>query len=121
MEKKISVAAFILVVFTITSTTMWGVNKADMVQHTGTQITKANKAVVKVSPNPTKDGVVAVNSNLPKEELNFYVFDLEGTLLHQLTLVGTKEHKISKLNKGTYIYEVFQNNVSVEQGKIFAN
>ncbi len=117
MDKKISVAAFILVVFTVISTTMWGVNKSGNKIVNDTE-TPSKKTFVKLFPNPAINGVTTVSSLSINDELNFYVFDAEGTLLHQVVLKDTKPHKISDLKKGTYIYEVFKNSESIEQGNL---
>ena len=78
------------------------------------------KSNVRLSPNPTSNGTVKINSNI-NEPLHFYVFDLEGTLLYRIALNGKAEKKITNLKKGTYTYDVFKNDESIEQGKIIAN
>ena len=77
------------------------------------------KSSVRLSPNPTSNGTIKINSNI-NEPLHFYVFDLEGTLLYRIALNGKAEKKITNLKKGTYTYDVFQNDESIEQGKIIA-
>lgn len=72
---------------------------------------------VRLSPNPSFDGTVNVVSNLD-ETVHFYIFDLEGTLIYQAVLKNKEEKKIDKLVKGTFTYDVFQNDESVEEGKI---
>jgi hypothetical protein len=72
---------------------------------------------VRLYPNPTSDGVVTISS-ITNEALFFYVFDVEGTLIRQVELKAREEKKITGLGKGTYSYDVFQNDESIEQGKI---
>lgn len=79
------------------------------------QIEKKN--TIRLYPNPSTDGTVTVNSN-SNDLLYFYVFDLEGTLLHRITLKGKDHRTINNLKKGTYMYDVFKNDESIEQGKI---
>ena len=62
-------------------------------------------------PNPTPNGVITVNSTI-NEPLHFYVFDLEGTLLHRIILRGKEQKTITNLKKGTYMYDVFKNDES---------
>ncbi|HVG17117.1 MAG TPA: T9SS type A sorting domain-containing protein [Chitinophagaceae bacterium] len=77
----------------------------------------AKKNVVRLYPNPTSNGTITVNSNT-NEPLHFYIFDLEGVLISRVHLKG-KEHKtITGLTKGTFSYDVFKNDESIEQGKI---
>ena|SRR5947209_5916446 len=75
------------------------------------------KDAIKLSPNPSYDGKVSVVSNV-SETLHFYIFDLEGTLIYQAVLNNKEGKTIDKLNKGTYMYDVFQNDESIEEGKI---
>ncbi len=66
------------------------------------------KSVVELYPNPTWDGRVNIRiSNT--EPLHFYVFDVSGTLMHQITLKGKNRYKIANLKKGIYMYDVFSN------------
>jgi hypothetical protein len=72
---------------------------------------------VSISPNPSYTGDISVTSK-SEQELHFYIFDLEGTLIYQ-TVLKTKEKKaINSLNKGTYMYNVFANDESIEEGKL---
>lgn len=76
----------------------------------------AKKVAVKLYPNPSYGKItVSANANSP---LHFYIFDLEGTLVYQ-TVLNNKERKtIDQLRKGTYLYDVFEKDESIEEGKI---
>jgi hypothetical protein len=76
----------------------------------------ARKVAIKLYPNPSfgKVSVSAVTTG----KLNFYVFDLEGTLIYQAVLSNKERKRIENLQKGTYVYDVFQNDESVEEGRI---
>lgn len=73
--------------------------------------------IVKLNPNPTFDGKINITSSAD-EELHFYVFDLEGTLMNRITLQGKTKILLPNLRKGTYTYDVFKNDESIEQGEI---
>jgi hypothetical protein len=75
------------------------------------------KSTIKLYPNPSPNGVITVSSTI-NEPLHFYVFDLEGTLLHRIILKGKDQKTITNLKKGNYIYNVFRNDESIEQGEI---
>lgn len=77
----------------------------------------SKKDYVRLYPNPTSDGTLTINS-ITNEPLHFYVFDLENTLLYRIELKGKEQKTISDLKKGTYTYDVFMNDESIEQGKI---
>jgi hypothetical protein len=73
--------------------------------------------VVKLYPNPSYNGSVTVSATTD-DVLVFFLFDLEGKLLNQETLKEQKKVTISGLKKGTYMYNVFRKDESVEGGKI---
>lgn len=75
------------------------------------------KSAVKLYPNPSY-GKVSVSANMPSSSLHFYVFDLEGTLVYQTVLNNKDRKTIEHLKKGTYLYDVFENDESIEEGKI---
>lgn len=73
--------------------------------------------VVRITPNPSKDGAVTVISQCTAP-VYFYVFDVEGTLIKQVQLAPGAQSKIHIVQKGVYAYDVFRNDEGVEQGKI---
>lgn len=74
------------------------------------------KTVIKLYPNPSygKLSVSAVTSST----LHFYIFDMEGTLVYQAVLNNKERKTIDNLKKGTYLYDVFEKDESIEEGKI---
>lgn len=52
------------------------------------------------------------------EKLHFYLFDLEGTLISQVVLNSNEKSVVNNIKKGTYIYTVFANDTSIEEGKL---
>ena len=75
------------------------------------------KVALKLYPNPSTDGTIRVVSNTDGK-LNFYIFDLEGTLLHQAVIKEKGKHTISNLKKGVYTYDAFYNDEGIEHGKL---
>ena len=77
------------------------------------------KINVRIYPNPSTNGTVYISSNHnSNKELQFYVFDLEGTMMHNIKLNAKGKKIISGLRKGVYMYDVFKNDESIERGKI---
>jgi len=74
------------------------------------------KSIVKLYPNPSY-GKISVTANT-SSMLHFYIFDLEGTLIYQAVLKNKDRKIISNLKKGTYLYDVFENDESIEEGNI---
>lgn len=79
--------------------------------------TVSQKNIVRIYPNPSYDGTVNIVSNTT-DKLHFYIFDLEGTMIHQIILKNKQKHKVANLKKGVYMYDVFKDDKGVEQGKI---
>lgn len=78
--------------------------------------TESKKATVKLYPNPSfgKISVTAIAST----PLHFYIFDLDGTMVYQAVLNNKERKIIDNLKKGTYLYDVFEKDESIEEGKI---
>jgi hypothetical protein len=77
---------------------------------------RVKKNVVKIYPNPSFGKIsITANTTLP---LHFYIFDLEGTLIYQTVLKNKDKRNLDNLKKGTYMYDVFENDESIEEGKI---
>ena len=74
------------------------------------------KTVVKLYPNPSY-GKLSVSATT-SSTLHFYIFDLEGTLVYQAVLNNKERKTIDNLKKGTYLYDVFEKDESIEEGKI---
>ena len=77
---------------------------------------RTKRTAIKIYPNPSygKLSVSAITSS----SLHFYVFDLEGTLVFQAVLQNKERSTIENLKKGTYAYDVFEKDESIESGKI---
>jgi len=80
------------------------------------QTTSLRKNAVKLYPNPSY-GKLSVSANT-NTSLHFYIFDLEGTLVYQAILNNKDKKSIENLKKGTYLYDVFEKDQSIEEGKI---
>jgi hypothetical protein len=74
------------------------------------------KAVVKIYPNPSY-GKLSVSAST-SSTLHFYIFDMEGTLVYQAVLNNRERKTIDNLKKGTYLYDVFEKDESIGEGKI---
>ena len=77
------------------------------------------KINVRIYPNPSPNGTVYISSNHNSDqEIQFYVFDLEGTMMHNIKLNAKRKQTITGLRKGVYMYDVFRDDESIERGKI---
>lgn len=50
--------------------------------------------------------------------IRFYMFSVEGRLVKELNIYGTKKISITQLEKGIYIYDFFSNDERLKNGKI---
>jgi hypothetical protein len=83
--------------------------------NSGTKFSRKDRAV-KVYPDLVKRLMHV--KNIETEPLDFFVFDLEGTLIRHFKMDEGDHRKISGLYKGLYVYQVFMGDEMSESGKI---
>lgn len=118
MKRKIFSFILVAAVFTATATSEKTIIVDDFSKPVLKDSLEATKKIIKLYPNPSTNGTVSVVSNKPDTELYFFVFDLEGTLINQKILKGKKIYTVQNLKKGVYLYDVFEKDLSIEQGRI---
>ena len=117
MKKQIGTVLLLLaasISFTVYGHTP-AVKQADPVSFSKRITSKKN--AIKIYPNPTRNGSITVSS-VSSDSLYFYIFDLEGVLVSRLILKAKEKKTIHDLKKGIYLYDVFHEDESIEQGKI---
>ena len=62
--------------------------------------------------------LVSVKSVRNTNRTQFYMFNIEGNLVKEYSINGSKKITITQLEKGTYIYEFFNNDERLKNGKI---
>jgi hypothetical protein len=77
---------------------------------------EAKKNVVKLYSKKEK-GTVIITSHR-SFDVQLYIFDLEGTIMHQSILKSNKRTKVTDLAKGTYTYTIFAKDESIEEGQL---
>ena len=76
-----------------------------------------NNSSVKIYPDALKRVMHVVAKENDGKEIDFFVFDLQGTLVLNYKM-KTKDHqKISGLARGAYIYRVFSGDNETANGK----
>lgn len=77
------------------------------------------EAFIKIYTDPTTNGTLCVSLlNEKNQDLQFYMFDLEGKLIDNFFLKTKTIKKIDQLRKGIYMYDVFKNDESIERGSV---
>ena len=56
--------------------------------------------------------------NIDESTLDFFVFDLEGTLVRHFKMEEGDHKKVGGLDKGSYMYQVFKGDEMSESGKL---
>jgi len=77
---------------------------------------RSKEKEVKIYPDMLKR--VMHVKNLENKEVDFFVFDSQGTILVHYKMNEKEHKKINNLEKGTYTYQVFKNDEMSESGKI---
>lgn len=62
--------------------------------------------------------LVSVKSSRIMRRIQFYMFNLEGSLVKEYDISGSKVITICLLPKGIYLYEFFNNDQRLKNGKI---
>ena len=67
----------------------------------------SNNSSVKIYLDPPQKKLHVIAKDTKGKQIDFFVFDVEGTLIHNHKMKTNDHHKITNLSKGTYIYRVF--------------
>jgi hypothetical protein len=79
--------------------------------------TKLNNEAVKIYPDAIKRSMHVIAKGNDVATTDFYVFDLEGTLMKHFKMAPRDHQKIQGLKRGTYIYRVFSGDEETAAGK----
>jgi hypothetical protein len=86
---------------------------------TGLKNDFSKEGIIKIFPDPKDNGTVYVSLlNEKNQDLQFYMFDLDGKLIDNFHLKTKTINKIDRLHKGIYMYDVFKNDESIERGSV---
>lgn len=76
-----------------------------------------NNDAVKIYPDIIKREMHVVAKDNEGQEITFFVFDLQGSLLHQYKMKSKDHYRITGLKKGTYVYRVFNGDEETATGQ----
>ena len=88
----------------------------DSIIITKTQTNKKYK--VKLYPNATSEVLFFSASGEDGKVYQFYLFDMDGKLVKQTQTRNRETTLISKIEKGTYLFEVFSDDERIENGNL---
>jgi len=111
--KKLSIySSLALLGFTQSCSVTENVNTAD------SKKVRSSKKEKEVKIYPDMLRRVMHVKNLENKEVDFFVFDSQGTILVHYKMNEKEHKKINNLERGTYTYQVFKNDEMSESGKI---
>ena len=76
-----------------------------------------NNSSVKIYPDIIKREMHVVAKENEGKNVDFFVFDLQGTLMQNYKLKAKDHFRITGLTKGTYVYRVFCGDEETASGK----
>lgn len=76
-----------------------------------------NNSAVKIYPDALKREMHVVAKNNDGKVIDFFVFDLQGTLVQNYKMNAKDHYRIAGLARGTYIYRVFNGDEETAAGK----
>jgi len=85
------------------------------------KLVTGKKSAVSLFMNDDENSLKVIAGKNDKKQVDFFVFDIEGTLVHNYRMNANDEKKITGLQKGIYIYRVFCGDEETAAGKIEIN
>ncbi|MBL0067577.1 MAG: T9SS type A sorting domain-containing protein [Chitinophagaceae bacterium] len=76
-----------------------------------------NNNAVKIYPDILKRDMHVVAKENDGREIDFVVFDVEGTLVQHYKMKEKDHYRIAGLSRGTYVYRVFSGDEETATGK----
>ena len=76
-----------------------------------------NNSTVKIYPDIVKRDMHVIAKDNAGKEIDFFVFDMQGTLMQNFKMKQKDHQKITGLARGTYIYRVFSGDEETATGQ----
>jgi hypothetical protein len=76
-----------------------------------------NNDVVKIYPDIVKRQMHVVAKEKAGKEIDFFVFDLQGTMVQHIKMKDKEHIKITGLARGKYVYRVFDGDAESASGQ----
>ena len=77
-----------------------------------------NNSSVKIYLDPPQKKVHVIAKENKGKQIDFFIFDLEGTLVHNHKMKTKDHHRVNNLSKGTYVYRVFCGDEETASGQL---
>lgn len=83
---------------------------------TSRSFTSLNNSSVKIYPDAVKREMHIIAKENEGQEINFFVFDVQGTLVQNFKMKSKDHNRITGLARGTYVYRVFNGDEETAAG-----
>jgi hypothetical protein len=70
-------------------------------------LTRLNNEAVKIYSDAIKREMHVITKGNDRKAMEFFVFDLEGTLVQHTKMQPREHYKVNGLKRGTYVYRLF--------------
>lgn len=94
-----------------------GEEKPAKAAHARTTMSSRNNNAVKIYPDILKRTMHVVAKENEGKEIDFFVFDLQGTLIQNVRMKERDHYRITGLARGKYIYRVFSGDEESAHGQ----
>ena len=81
------------------------------------EFSSRNNSSVKIYPDPVKRDMHVIAKGNDGKEVDFFVFDVQGTLVQNYKMKSKDHNRITGLSRGTYVYRVFCGDEETAAGK----
>ena len=81
------------------------------------EFSSRNNNSVKIYPDVVKRDMHVVAKDNEGKPIDFFVFDVQGTLIQHYKMKGKDHNKMTGLSRGTYVYRVFCGDEETAAGK----
>lgn len=92
-------------------------DKEDPIKEKAAKGNSRNNNAVKIYPDPVKRMMHVVARGNEGKEIDFFVFDLEGTLIQHYKMGNGGRQKLANLKRGKYVYHVFSGDEETATGE----
>lgn len=116
LKFTLSVACLLFCLLTIQSNSLQAGEKNPAKKSRST-ISSRNNNAVKIYPDALRRSMHVVAKENDGKEIDFFVFDLEGTLMKHYRMQNGDKEKIDGLEKGKYVYSVFAGDEETAAGE----
>lgn len=80
-------------------------------------IASRNNQAVKIYPDPVKRVMHVIAKDNDGKQIDFFVFDLQGTLVDHFKMDEGDHKRLTNLDRGKYVYQVFSGDEETVAGQ----